>query len=78
MTHSAHLDEGRELFNRAVHNLNSIKVVTSPNNDVIQLNDSFANNLQKFITSRQPDRGETYDNKDDSFFNLLLLLDERN
>ena len=57
MTHSAHLDEGRELFNRAVHNLTSIKVVTSPNNDIIQLNDSFAKNLQKYITTRQTDKG---------------------
>ena len=78
MSQSQYADDGKILFQRSLANLTSIKVVTSEGQDKIKLNDSFAKNLQKFITSRQPDRGESFDDQDDSFFNLLLLLNERN
>jgi hypothetical protein len=73
MINSPYMEEGKERLSSSIANLSSIKVITS-NYEEIKLNPRFANNLNEFIMTRQPERGDPCSRPDESFFNLLLLL----
>ena len=65
MKNSQHIDQGKELFSAALANLTSIKIISKIDQDRVKLNRSFEGNLNRFIMTEHPQKGEPFSSKSD-------------